>query len=179
MIGLLIAAGWLELVPATLTLEVNSPYFSADSVPGTTTYPFGLAYSPTNQVRLDFPELRAAQGERIADVPCQLYVEGVLRWVGALVYLDYDEAAGHYEYTFVADAADLASRLEGLSLPGLDLGSVVLERRPDAPDYALPCLRNALFYDADKVPTYGQVVNYYANGDYQLSPGGKHAPLVP
>jgi len=179
MIGLLVAAGWLELAGGSISLDISNPYFSTDSVPGTTTYPFGVSRTPGNQVRLNFPDVRADQGERVADEPCQLYLEGVLRWVGALVYLDCDEEKDLYEYSFVADAADLASRIDGVSLPGLDLGTVPLELVPDAADYALPCLRNAAFYEADKVPAYGQVINYYQGGAYQLNPGGKRAPIVP
>jgi hypothetical protein len=179
MIGLLVAAGWLELAPGTISMDISNPYFSTDSVPGTSTYPFGLALSPTNQVRLNFPEVRAEQGERIADEPCQFYLDGVLRWVGALVYLDCDEEEAVYEYNFVADAADLNSRIDGVSLPGLPLGTVPLDLIPNAPDYALPCLRNAAFYDADKVADYSQVINYYRAGMYQSNPGGKRSPVVP
>ncbi|MGI4762328.1 MAG: hypothetical protein ACRYF0_16580 [Janthinobacterium lividum] len=179
MIGLEVNAGPLELAAGTIALEISNPYFSTNSVPGTTTYPFGVSRTPGNQVKLNFPDVRADQGERIADEPCQLYLDGVLRWVGALVYLDCDEEKDLYEYTFVADAADLASRIEGVSLPGLDLGTVPLELVPDAADYALPCLRNEAFYDAEKGPAYGQVVNYYRNGAYQLTPSGKRAPIVP
>ncbi|MGI4760909.1 MAG: hypothetical protein ACRYF0_09400 [Janthinobacterium lividum] len=179
MIGLEVTAGWLELAPGSISLDISNPYFSTDSVPGTTTYPFGVSRSPSNQVRLNFPDVRADQGEKIADEPCRLYLDGVLRWVGALVYLDCDEEKELYAYSFVADAADLASRLDGVNLPGLDLGTVPLTLVPDAADYALPCLRNAAFYEADKVADYGQVVNYYQGGAYQLSPTGKRAPIVP
>ena len=179
MIGLEVLEGWLELLEGSISLDINSPYFSLDTVPGTTTYPFGLPMSPGNLRRLDFPHLRADRGERVPDQPCRFYIDGALRWVGALVYLDCDEEKQVYEYHFVADAADLASRIEGLNLPALDLGTVTLELRPDAEDYALPCVRNATFYDADKVPAYAQVLNYYRNGAYQPRPGGKRSPVVP
>jgi hypothetical protein len=179
MIGLQVAAGWLELASGTISLDINSPYFSAESVPGTTTYPFGLPMSPGNLRRLDFPHLRAEQGERVPDEPCSFYIEGNLRWVGALVYLDCDEERGLLAYHFVADAADLASRLDGVHLPQLELGTAQLELRPDAADYALPCVRNAVFYDADQVPAYAQVLNYYRGGTYQARPGGKRSPVVP
>lgn len=178
MIGLKTAGGWLELAEGTISLEINNPFFSADTVPGTLTYPFGVAMTPTNQVALNFPHVRVEHGEKIAPEPCGFYLEGVLRWFGSLVYLAVREADQVFEYNFVADAADLATRIEGVSLASLDLGTVALNLVPDAPDYALPCLRNAAFYDEDKV-TYCQVVNYYRNGSYQLSPGGKHAPIVP
>lgn len=179
MIGLKVALGWLELVSGTLSLEVSSPFFSTDTIPGTLSYPFALALSAGNVRRLNFPHLRADQGEIIAPEPVQLYLDGVLRWVGSLVYLSCDEAAQHLEYHFVADAADLATRLDGVSLPQLDLGTTVLQLRPDADLYALPCLRNTLFYDEEKVLDYGHVINYYRLGAYHTTVGGKRAPIVP
>lgn len=179
MIGLKVAAGWLELASATVALEINSPFFSADTIPGTISYPFALALSPANVVALNFPHVRADQGEAIAPEPVQFYLEGVLRWVGSLLYLSFDEERQVLEYHFVADAADLATRLDGVTLPSLDLGTARLELRPDAALYALPCVRNTLFYDADKVPDYGQVLNYYQGGAYQPVVGGKRSPLVP
>ncbi|MGI4866168.1 MAG: hypothetical protein ACRYFZ_19745 [Janthinobacterium lividum] len=179
MIGLKVAAGWLELASGNLSLEVSSPYFSADTIPGTISYPFGVAMSPGNGQRLNFPHVRVDQGETIAPEPVGLYLDGLLRWVGSLVYLSCDEEKQVYEYNFVADAADLATRIAGVSLPALDLGETLLELRPDAALYALPPVRNTLFYDADKVTNYGQIINYYVLGGYQLSQGGKHSPVVP
>lgn len=178
MIGLKVAAGWLDLTAGTISLDISNPYFSVDAVPGTTSYLFGVAMSPTNLARLGFPHLRADQGEQVAPEPCQFYIDGVLRWVGALVYLDCEEERQVYSYNFVADAADLQSRIDGVSLSSLDLGTVPLSLVPDAEDYALPCVRNTQFYDADKV-AYCQVVNYYRNGTYQRSVGGKRSPIVP
>ncbi|TPG71974.1 hypothetical protein [Hymenobacter nivis] len=179
MVGLKNAAGWLDLAEGAISLEINNPFFSADSVPGTITYPFGLPMTAGNLARLNFPHLRADQGDKIAPEPAGLYLDGVLRWAGSLVYLDCDEAQQMFQYNFVADAADLATRIDGVSLPGLDLGLVPLTLVPDAPAYALPCVRNTLFYDVEKVPAYGHVVNYYRDGLYQLKPGGKRAPIVP
>lgn len=177
MIGLKISTGWLALSPGTLTLDISSPYFEWGAVPGTTSYPFGLPLAG-NAHALNFPHVRAEQGERVGDEPAEFYIDGTLRWVGALVYQDYDEEKQVLAYTFVAGAADLQSRLDGLTLPALDLGRVPLQLVPDADDYALPCLRNALFYDADQVPYCG-VVNYYRAGAYQLAPGGQRSPVVP
>jgi hypothetical protein len=178
MIGLKVAGGWLDLAAGTISMDINSPLFSADSVPGTTTYPFGLPVSPGNMQKLNFPHVRADQGERIAPEPTQFYIDGVMRWVGALVYLDLDEEKGLFAYNFVADAADLQSRIEGVTLASLDLGRVPLSLVHDAADYALPCLRNVAFY-GDEAADYCQVVNYYRAGAYQLSPGGKRTTIVP
>ena len=177
MIGLKAAAGWLTLSPGTITMDISSPFFSTNAVPGTITYPFGLPVAE-NEVPLNFPHIRAEQGEKIAPEPVSFYIDGLLRWVGAMVYLDWDEANGRYEYNFVADAADLQSRIDGVSLPTLDLGTSPLRLVHNDPFYALPCLRNAVFYDADKV-NYCQVVNYYSGGAYQTTPYGKRSPIVP
>jgi hypothetical protein len=179
MIGLKVAAGWLELLSATVSLEISSPFFNANTIPGTITYPFALALSPANLVALNFPHVRADQGEAIAPEPVEFYLEGLLRWVGSLVYLGCDEERQQLEYHFVADAADLATRLDSVTLPQLDLGTTLLELRPDAALYALPCVRNTLFYDADKVPAYGHILNYYQGGAYQPLLNSKRSPIVP
>lgn len=179
MVTLKVAAGWLELAAGTLTLEVRNPFFEPDTVPGTLSYPFGLPMSAGNLVRLNFPHLRADQGQVVAPEPAQLYVDGVLLRVGSLVYLSCDEAQQLYACNFLADAADLASRIEGVLLPTLDLGTVPLLLAYDAADYALPCLRNALFYDKEKVPAYKGIVNYYRDGSYLQATSDKQAPVVP
>ncbi|MFC7669273.1 hypothetical protein ACFQT0_19390 [Hymenobacter humi] len=54
--------------------------------------------------------------------PVEFYIDGQLRWVGALVYLDCDEEKRMFSYNFVADAADLQSRIDGVSLTSLEPG---------------------------------------------------------
>ncbi len=179
MVTLKVAAGWLELAAGTLTLEVRNPFFEPDTIPGTLSYPFGLPMSATNLVRLNFPHLRADQGEVVAPEPAQLYVAGVLLRVGSLMYLSCDEEKQLYACNFLADAADLASRIDGVLLPTLDLGTVPLSLTHDAADYALPCLRNALFYDQEKVSDYAGVVNYYRAGAYASTYQSKRSPVVP
>ncbi|WP_201979395.1 hypothetical protein [Hymenobacter rubidus] len=178
MIGLKVAAGWLVLAPGTITVDINSPFFNPDSVPGTITYPFGLPVAGNAQA-LNFPDVRAAQGDVVAPEPCKFYIDEQLRWVGSLVYLECDEKKGLYAYNFVADAADLQARIEGVTLPSLDLGRVPLQLVHNAADYALPCVRNYTFYGGE-VANYGMTLNYYANGTYR--PAGTlayHQPIVP
>ena len=177
MIGLKVSRGWLVLAPGTISMEISSPLFSTNSVPGTISYPFALPMEG-NLEALNFPHVRADHGERVAPEPVEFYIDGQLRWVGALVYLDCDEEKQLFAYNFVADAADLQSRIEGVSVASLDLGTVPLELRPDAADYALPCLRNAAFY-GEKGPVYCGIVNYYHAGAYNQNPGGKRSPVVP
>jgi hypothetical protein len=180
MIGLKVAAGWLVLAPGTITLDINSPLFNPDSVPGTISYPFGLPWTG-NLEALNFPHVRADQGEAVAPEPCEFYIDGQLRWVGALVYLECDEAKELFTYNFVADAVDLQARIDGVTLGGLDLGTLPLALVPDAAEYALPCVRNYHFYgEIGKVPSYGMTLNYYHAGTYQTAPaGGYHCPIVP
>jgi hypothetical protein len=97
MIGLLATAGWLDVASGSISMDISSPFFEADAIPGTTTYPFGLPMSASNQARLNFPHLRADQGEVVAPEPVSFYIDGILRWVGALVYLDCEEEQQLYE----------------------------------------------------------------------------------
>ena len=178
MIGLKVDAGWLVLAPGTITVDISSPFFNTNTVPGTITYPFGLPMDGNRQA-LNFPHLRAGQGEVIAPENCEFYIDGQLRWVGALVYLECDEAKQLYAYNFVADAADLQARIEGVTLASLDLGRVPLVLTHDAADYALPCVVNYSFY-GNKLPIYAMTLNYYKDGSYR--PTGTeayHQPIVP
>ncbi|MDO7853144.1 hypothetical protein [Hymenobacter convexus] len=177
MIGLKTSRGWLTLAPGTITMDISSPLFSTDTVPGTISYPFGLPMEG-NLVPLNFPHLRADQGEQIAPEPVEFYIDQQLRWVGSLLYLDCDEDKGLFSYNFVADAADLQARIEGVTLPSLDLGRVALVLVPNAADYALPCVRNAAFYGA-KLAGASPILNYYAAGAYDRSPGGHRSAVVP
>ncbi|MDO7877674.1 hypothetical protein Q5H93_23245 [Hymenobacter sp. ASUV-10] len=184
MIGLKVAGGWLDLAAGTISMEINNPLFDTESVPGTITYPFALVLSPDNLVRLNFPHLRADQGERVAPEPTEFYIDGVMRWVGSLVYLEHDEERAQLLYNFVAEAADLQSRIAGRQLRDLALGDVPLVLTHDAADYALPCLVNSQFYEAEKAPDYCGVVNQYTGGTYRptLYPGNGavlHSPIVP
>ncbi|UOQ99914.1 hypothetical protein MUN81_10525 [Hymenobacter sp. 5317J-9] len=178
MIGLKVPKGWLVLAPGSITIDINSPFFSFGTVPGTITYPFGLPMED-NLAALNFPHVRAEQGDVVADEPCELYIDGQLRWVGALVYLDCDAPRGLFAYNFVADAADLQSRIEGITLGTLDLGRLPLSLVHNDPEYALPPLRNADFY-GDKDPGFCGIVNYHRFGAYELVPVvGKRSTVVP
>jgi hypothetical protein len=157
-----IATGaYLDLASASIGVEINNPFFHFDSVPGIITYPFNLPGTPNNLRALNFPHLRADQGEVPAPEPVAFYVDGLLWRVGQLLYQEWDGEKNLFQYQFSADAADLQSQVEGVTLRTLDLGSVPLELRPDAADYALPPVRNAAFYDPAKNPAYGGYLNYY------------------
>jgi hypothetical protein len=178
MIGLKCAAGWLMLASSTVSLEIGNPYFGFNSVPGITTYPFSLAGTDDTKRKLNFPHRRAAQGQVPAPEPAELYIDGVLWRVGALVYESYDEEKQVFQYKFLADAADLQSRIEGVSLKSLELGTVPLERRHDAADYALPMMRNTAFYGSANKDYIGWL-NYYFPGYYAFNTALNYHALVP
>lgn len=183
MMALINGAGGLDLAAGTtISLEIQNPLFKFDAVPGTTSYTFSIPWTPRNLRELNFPHIRAAQGERIAPEPYGFYLDGVLWRQGSLVYKDCDEQKRTWQYTFAAGAADLQARIDGRTLRQLDLGRATLELRPDAALYALPMHHNPQFYGQNPAFTAGAgFVNDYRNGAYRLnSTGGSWAfPLVP
>ncbi|SHL88047.1 hypothetical protein [Hymenobacter psychrotolerans] len=178
MIRLTCAAGELHLASSAVSLEIGNPYFGFTSVPGITTYPFSIAGTEDTMRKLNFPHLRAAQGQVPAPEPAELYIDGLLWRVGVLVYESFDESKGRgqgvFQYKFLADAADLQSRIDGVSLRSLDLGAVLLQLRYDHADYALPLVRNESFF-GDKNPPYNGWLNHFPG---QYTPSAE-SPLVP
>lgn len=70
MMALVNGAGGLDLAAGTtLSLDIQNPLFRFDAVPGTTSYAFSVPWTPGNLRALNFPHVRAAQGERIAPEP--------------------------------------------------------------------------------------------------------------
>lgn len=183
MIRLETAAGPLDL-PAgvTISLEIQSPLFRFDSVPGTTSYSFSVPWTPTNLRRLNFPHLRAAQGAAIAPESCLFYVDDVLWRRGSLVYKEADEEKRTWQYSFAADAADLQARIGGRTLRQLDLGRLPLELRPDAAGYALPTMHHPQFY-GEKNTSFSVgagLINDYRDGAYRTNTPAVWAfPIVP
>ncbi|RSK45168.1 hypothetical protein [Hymenobacter rigui] len=182
MIELVTSAGGLDLAAGTtITLEIQNPLFRFDAVPGTTSYSFAIPWSPRNLRALNFPHVRAAQGEGVEPEACGFYIDGILWRQGSLLYKECDEQKRTWQYTFAADAADLQARINGRTLRQLDLGTVALELRPDAALYALPTMHNPQFYDKNDAFKAGAgLLNDYRNGSYRLNAGGTwQFPLVP
>ncbi|WP_210519887.1 hypothetical protein [Hymenobacter terricola] len=176
MIRLATAAGDLDLPGLTLSLDVSNPYFQTDAIPGTTTLPIDVPWSKPNLVALNFPDRYRGPGGP-PPVGAQLYVDGVLYRVGKLVYLAANTKARTFSYTFVADAADLATDIRDVLISDLDLGTVPLVRTNLSPAYVLAPVRNAAFFD-DKNPAYlSHVLNYYVNGAFPVGAGYPLAPL--
>lgn len=172
MMGLKTALGWLDLQPGTVGIEISNPFFQYDAVPGVTTYPFSLPMTPGNLRRLNFPHVRAAQGEQPAPEPVEFYVDGQLWRVGSLLYQEYQPNKQVLVYKFAAGADDLQARIEGLTLASLDLGTVPLGQDLQH-DYSLRTLRNVDFY-GDKYPGFSGLLN--AGG--VLSPQPRLVPLL-
>jgi len=179
MMRLVTVATGIELaLPDELSLDIDSPYFQADAIPGTASLPFDLAWTRENLRGLNFPHLfRGPGGPPPVLVDC--YIDGP-RWRrGKLVYLSVDVAAQRLRYNFVADAADLATAIQDVKLDTLDLGTAPLViRKNDV--YALNPVKNSAFY-GDKAPAgYSSYLNYAPGGVY--APGAELAPqpyLVP
>ena len=181
MIALKTAAGWLDLLPGTIGIEISNPYFRYDAVPGVTTYPFGLPMSPKNLRDLNFSHLVAAQGQVVPPVPVEFYLDGLLWRLGSLVYQDFQPERRVLQYQFVSAAGDLATQIEGLRLGTMDLGGELLfESQPFNVDYALGTIRNVSFYGEDSPPGYSGFLNGYANGDYtgDVAPQPRLVPLL-
>lgn len=123
MIGFRVDEEWLDY-NATLGLEMRSPLFETDAVPGTRSYPTPFTDSPRNRRLLRFPALRARQVGPVAPVPADCYLGGSLWRRGLLRYQDYDSAKNEYQYQFEADSDALATQIEGVMLPALPLGTV-------------------------------------------------------
>ncbi|MBO0360746.1 hypothetical protein J0X19_22485 [Hymenobacter sp. BT186] len=180
MIALKTQAGWLDLLPGTIGIEISNPYFRFDAVPGVSTYPFGLPMSPKNLRDLNFPHVVAAQGELVPAVPVEFYLDGLLWRLGSLVYQDYQPDKRMLQYQFVAAAGDLQTLIEGLKLGTMNLGGVrPLVLSPNEPDYALGTIRNRGFF-GDQPMVWTGYLNYYANGAYPefVAPQPRLVPLL-
>jgi hypothetical protein len=158
MIGLKTQTGWLDLQPGSVGIEISNPFFQYDAVPGVTTYPFGLPMTPGNLRQLNFPHVRAAQGEQPAPEPVEFYIDGQLWRVGSLLYKEHQPEKRVLQYQFAAAADDLQARIDGVTLASLDLGTVPLFNDPLQEAYALRLVKNVDFY-GDKYPGYSGFLN--------------------
>jgi|GEM_PF-2155326 len=160
MIGFRVQEEWLDY-NATLGLEIRSPLFETDSVPGTKSYPTPFADTPRNRRLLRFPARRSRQVGPVPPVPADCYLGGTLWRRGLLRYKNYDSGKNEYQYQFEADADALATQIDGVTLPALALPTIATPLQALTDDYALFPVRNTTFYPAEKAPQWGKVVNYY------------------
>lgn len=185
MIRLVTAAGLDLVLPAeSVQIDVDNPFFSSDSIPGTATHAFDLPWTRANLRGLNFPDRHRGPGGP-PPVLADLYLDGQLWRRGRLLYREVDAVKQRLRYNFVADAADLASQIKDVRLPDLALGTVALQRQARTGDYALlPVANVAFFGDPDKAPAdYQGVLNYCsAAGTYPptayLAPQPYLVPLL-
>jgi hypothetical protein len=163
MTGFQIASEWLDF-GGTIGLEIRSPLFDTDSIPGVLSYPVSFTDTAGNRRLLGFPAVRARRRGPVPAVEADLYIGGSLWRRGALQYKEFDSGKGEYSYQFQADADALATRIQDVLLSELALGSVPVQLEPETADYVLAPVRNTAFYDKDKNKDWGGVVNYYAPG---------------
>jgi hypothetical protein len=162
----------LDLNPnTTFGIEINSPFFRTDQTPGTVTYPVTLPATRNNRMLLGFPEMLANQTSAPIEIPCQLFLEGVLWRIGVLRYRGYNsDKGGSYSVNFQADAGDFQSLTRDVSLRSMDLGTDVLSLTVKdifpAANYALFPVRNGGFYDS-KNEAFQGYLNYYQGGGFR------------
>jgi hypothetical protein len=163
MTGFQIASEWLDF-GGTIGLEIRSPLFDFDSIPGVLSYPVSFTDTARNRRLLGFPAVRARRRGPVPAVEADLYIGGALWRRGALQYKEFDSEKGEYSYQFQADADALATRIQDVLLSELALPTLPVQLLPETADYVLAPVRNAAFYAKDKNKDWGQVVNYYAPG---------------
>lgn len=159
MIGFRIAEEWLDFA-GTMGLEIRSPLFGTDSIPGTLSYPISFADTPRNRRLLGFPATRGRRVGPVTPVTADCFLGSALWRRGLLKYGSFDYEKSTYQYTFEADADALATRIDGVTLPAVALGELTVQREADGGDYVLFPVRNPAFFDG-KNAQYVQVVNYY------------------
>jgi hypothetical protein len=169
----------LDLSPDTeVQLEINSPLFETDTLPGTLAYPFTVPNTPKNRRLLAYPGYLAATRPRNQQFACSLYLLGVLWRRGQLSVVK--RGADGFELTFQTDVGDVSTQLTDVQLADVAMPTVPLVLTAGRPQlargYALPTVCNSLFFPEDDAKTlnYAGLVNAYKNGVYDTS-----QPVVP
>lgn len=155
-------------------VEINSPLFETDQLPGTLIYPFTVPATPKNRRLLAFAGYLAATQVPNRRFVCQLYLLGVL-WRRGLLSVVKRSADG-FELSFQTDVGDVSIQLTDRQLIDLPLPTVPLVMPsgsvPSYPArlYALPTVVNSLFYPEKDAVTLGYkgLVNPYA-GSYDTT----------
>ena len=157
MMRLVTTAGELTLSAGAIELEIASPYFGTDSIPGTSTYAFDVPATGENPRRLGFPHLFRGPGGP-PPVPVDCYLDGPLWKRGSLVYRGHHVPKQVYRYNFVTDATDLARAMAAVKLPALTLPAVPFTLATSTADYVLAPVRNTAFF-GEKNPAFAGVLN--------------------
>jgi hypothetical protein len=160
MTGYQIGGEWLDFA-GTIGVELRSPLFDTNSIPGVLTYPAAFTDTPRNRRLLGFPAVRARRTGPVPAVAADFYVGGLLWRRGLLQFKDFDSEKGEYSYQFQADADALANLIGDVLLSELPLGRLPVQLVAETDDYVLAPIRNNTFYDPDKNPDWCKIVNYY------------------
>ncbi|WP_191906492.1 hypothetical protein [Hymenobacter baengnokdamensis] len=169
----------LDLAAETeIQLEITSPLFETDTLPGTLVYPFTVPNTPKNRRMLGFPGFLAVAGVRNQLFVCDFYLLGV-RWRRGQLSVVKRSVDG-FELSFKTDVGDVSTQLTDVQLSALPWPTVPLVLTAGgawpARAYALPSVANSLFVPEASVATLGYqgVVNAYAGGQYDTT-----QPVVP
>jgi hypothetical protein len=142
----------------SITLEINSPFFMNDGIPGTLSYPTPAINSKKNQRILGFPSIISNQNNLNKTIEAQLFIDKILYKTG--VIRNIKPTKDGYSFTFGSDAGDFQSRINGVSLQSLDLGTDTLDLVTTNENYALFPVENQGFW-GDKNPSHNKYVNYF------------------
>lgn len=182
MIGLSIGYNFLELeANASVTLEIQNPFFNNEAVPGTVSFPMSAPVHPVNQKLLQFPELVAATSRKQVFEDARIWVKGLLWKRGTLKLRPSTDR--RYNFNLLTDAGEIMEAFRGKRLDELDLGTDTLNYNVvggtyPTYNYALFPVLNTLFY-GDKNPDFLGYLNYYRNGGFRANSTVNQYALVP
>jgi hypothetical protein len=162
MFAIKVGDEFLDLAPnGSLTLEQNSPFFSNDTIPGAYSFPTPAINSKTNQRKLGFPSIISNQSNLNNIIEAQLFIDKILYKTG--VIRNIKPTKDGYSFTFGTDAGDFQSRITGVSMQSIDLGTDTLNLVTTNTNYALFPVSNVGFW-GDKNSLFEGYVNYYNVG---------------
>lgn len=148
---------------ANIGLELTSPLFQRNNIPGSISYPFTIPATPNNRRQLNHPELLSSteQFKTYSDV--QLYIEHILYKIGTLKIQDTSDK--DYRINFKSDSGDIQEKIKDVKLADIDLGTATLDYNiinstyPTA-KYQLFPLKNPDFYGENNTE-FAKYLNYY------------------
>lgn len=164
---------------ASVAFELLNPLFS-EKIPGSKVYNFDVLRTPAMSRLFGFPDLLESTGELEVFPGVEMYLENHL-WRRGTFRLK-KVLPERMQFTFHADAGELASQFAATSLRSLNLGT-------DAPNYSgegypqashvfFP-VRNPAFYADNANPDYAGVVNRFTSGSFVANGPANTNTLVP
>jgi hypothetical protein len=148
---------------ASITLETTSPFFMTDGIPGTISFPSTASPTKKNKRLLGNPEIISNQNNLNTKIAAELYIKDLLYKAGQLTNIKPNKKG--YQYSFLSDAGDFQSKINGVSMRSLDLGTDILVFDNSSENYALFPVKNESFY-GDKNTNFKGYLNYYHGGSF-------------